>query len=357
LSIDLEKYELAKEEAEMKSTIATVLLTLGLVFVMAFGLGTAASAEELQPTTMTWVAGGVGGGWYAQAGGLARLIQEKESKIILKVVPGGGVVNPVRVSTGKDGIAWGVTFVDKMAYAGMAPLYKKANPDVRALGAIFGISYIHVLSSADQNIKTLGEFVDMVKAGKAVKVAMPMSGTSDLPLVKQILQFYGITFEDIEKAGGKIFQAVYADMVSLYKDKHVDFVFTHLGLPAAAITEMAVSRKSVLLTTSKECIDTMAEKLGTINTASGKAFIPAGTYKGTDVDIPAVPTAAELLAGAHVPDVVAYTILKIIGDNIQEVYTINEKNKTFDPKTGWQNVAVPLHPGAEKYYKEMGYMK
>lgn len=341
----------------MRTSIATVLLALGLTVLVVFGLGTAVSAEELQPTTMTWVAGGVGGGWYAQAGGLASLIQDKEPKIILKVVPGGGVVNPVRVSTGKDGIGWGVTFVDKMAYTGMAPLYKAPNPNVRALGGIFGISYIHILASADQNIKTLGEFVDLVKAGKAVKVAMPMSGTSDLPLVKEILKFYGITFDDIEKAGGKIFQAVYADMVSMYKDKHVDFVFTHLGLPAAAITEMAVSRDSILLTTSNECIDAMAKQLGTINTASGKAFIPAGTYKGTDVDTPAVPTAAELLAGAHVPDVVAYTILKVICDNIKEVYTINEKNRTFDPKTGWQNVAVPLHPGAEKFYKEMGYMK
>jgi TRAP transporter TAXI family solute receptor len=206
-------------------------------------------------------------------------------------------------------------------------------------------------------VTTLAELVDKVKNGEAIKVAMPMSGTSDLPLVKRILQYYGITFEDIEKAGGKIFQAVYADMVSLYKDKHVDYVFTHLALPAAAITEMAVSRKSVLLITSTECIDALADELGTIDVASGKAVIPGGTYKGITEDVPAVPTAAELLIGAHVPEVVAYNILKIIGDNIEEVHTINNKNRTFQPETGWKSVAVPLHPGAVKYYKEKGYMK
>ena len=120
---------------------------------------------------------------------------------------------------------------------------------------------------------------------------------------------------------------------------------------------MTMSRDSVLLETSKECIDTLAKELGTINTASGKAQIAGGTYKNNPDDVPAVPTAAELLISKDVPEIVAYTILKTIGDNIAEVHKINNKNKTFDPKTGWANVAVPLHPGAERYYKEMGYMK
>jgi TRAP transporter TAXI family solute receptor len=341
----------------MKKKIFGVLLVLGMATLLAGGSPMGVMAEELTPTTMTWVAGGVGGGWYAQAGGLARLITEKEPKIILKVVPGGGVVNPVRISRGKDGLAWGVTFVDKMAFKGMAPVYKSPNPNVRAMGGIFGISYIHILAAADQKIKTFGEMVAMVKAGKSIRVAMPMKGTSDLPLVKAILKFYGISFEAIKNAGGKIQQAVYADMVSLYKDRHVDFVFTHLALPGAAITEMTMSRKSILLSTSKECIDTLAKDLGTIGTASGKAQIAGGTYKGNSSDVPAVTTAAELLVSKDVSDIVAYTILKIIGDNIEEVHKINAKNKTFIPKTGWVNVAVPLHPGAIKYYKEKGYMK
>ncbi len=96
----------------MKKQFLGTLLVLAMVIFLAGGTPTGVMAEELKPTTMTWVAGGVGGGWYAQAGGLARLITEKEPKIILKVVPGGGVVHPVRISRGKDGLAWGVTFVD-----------------------------------------------------------------------------------------------------------------------------------------------------------------------------------------------------------------------------------------------------
>ena len=323
----------------MKKNIFGVLLVLGIAMILAGGSPLGVMAQELRPTTMTWVAGGVGGGWYAQAGGLARLITEKEPKIILKVVPGGGVVNPVRISRGKDGLAWGVTFVDKMAFKGMPPVYKTAHPNVRAMGGIFGISYIHILAAANQEIKTLEEMVNMVKAGKSIRVAMPMKGTSDLPLVKAILKFHGITFDDIKKAGGSIQQAVYADMVSLYKDRHVDFVFTHLALPGAAITEMTMSRKSVLLSASKECIDTLAKDLGTIGTASGKAQITGGTYKNNPNDVPAVTTAAELLVSKDVPEIVAYTILKIIGDNIVEVHKINNKNRTYvtvTDRSPWQ---------------------
>ncbi|MEJ2659370.1 MAG: TAXI family TRAP transporter solute-binding subunit [Desulfobacteraceae bacterium] len=333
---------------------------LGVVMACVLALGLAmgtVSAEELQPTTLTWVAGGVGGGWYVQAGGIARMIAEHEPKIVIKVVPGGGVVNPVRVSQGKDDLGWGITFVDKMALTGLAPIYKKPNPDVRSLGGIFGIYHIHVLGAKETGVTTMAQLAEMVKAGKKIKVAAPMKGTSDLPLMNHILDFYGISLDAIEDAGGKVFHAVYSDMVNLYKDKHVDYVFTHLGLPGAAITEMTVSRDSSLISLSDACIDTLNQELGTLSRDSGRSFIPAGTYKGQEADVPTVVSAGELIINNDVPEIVAYNIIKIICENTAELYKINPANKNYKPETGWKNVALPLHPAAEKYYKEAGLMK
>lgn len=337
------------------------ILTLFTVLMISCFVGLSGSmADEMKVAdqkTLTWVAGGVGGGWYVQAGGIARMIAEKEPNLILKVVPGGGVVNPVRVSKHKDDLGWGITFVDKMAFKGLAPVYKTANPDVRSLGGIFGIYHIHVLGAKDKGITDMAQLAEMVKAGKKIKVAAPMKGTSDLPLIENILAFYGISLKDIEAAGGKVFNAVYADMVNLYKDKHVDFVFTHLGLPGAAITEMTVSRDSSLIALSDECVDHVASELGTLSRDTGRSFIPKGTYKGQDADAPTVVSAGELLINKDVADNIAYTIIKIICENTEELYTINPANKNFKPETGWKNVALPLHPGAERYYKEAGHMK
>ena len=77
-------------------------------------------------------------------------------------------------------------------------------------------------------------------------------------------------------------------MVNLYKDNHVDFVFTHLGLPGAAITEMTVSRDSTLISLSDACLDHLNSELGTLSRDSGRSFIPKGTYKGQEVDVPTV---------------------------------------------------------------------
>jgi len=333
-----------------------ILLICTIIFCTSSLALAAESKQDFDPITMTWVAGGVGGGWYVQAGGLAQLINEKEPRITIKVVPGGGLVNPVRVATGKDELGWGITFVDKAAYHGTAPLYEEAYPDVRAIGAIFGIYNIHFVAAKNQGINTIEELMQLVKEGKAVKVAAPMKGTSDLPIIETIFGFYGLSLEEIEKAGGKVFHAVYADMISLYKDQHVDYVFTHLAIPAAAVTEMTVSRDSQILAASDELIDYCHEEVGTVARESGLCVIPAGTYKDQESDAPAVVTAGELLVNKNVSDAVVYTILKIFDENIEQVYQLDKTNRFFVPKDGWKNVAVPLHPGAEKYYKDKGYM-
>ena len=332
-------------------TMAVVLLSLVCLSVPALGAG-----DDLKPATLTWVAGGVGGGWYVQAGGIARMIAEKEPKITIKVVPGGGVVNPVRVSQHKDDIGWGITFVDKMALKGLAPVYKTPNPDVRSLGGIFGVYHIHFLAAKEAGISTVAELAQKIKNGESLRIAAPMKGTSDLPLINTIFAFYGVSLDDVEKAGGKVFNAVYADMVSLYKDNHVDYVLTHLALPGAAITEMTVSRDSTLLSVSDAAIDHLHSELGTLARDSGRCVIPAGTYKGQEKDVAAVVSAGEMTINKDVPDVLAYTIIKTICDNVGELHAINPANKNFDPKWGWKNVALPLHPGAEKFYKEAGYM-
>lgn len=336
-----------------------LFLALLIFIIMVFSSASVVAdntSMEFDPVTLTWVAGGVGGGWYTQAGGLAQLINENEPKITIKVVPGGGLVNPVRVATGKDDLGWGITFVDRSAFEGKAPLYEEEYPDVRSIGAIFGIYNIHFVAAENQDIETIDELMEKVKNGKAVKVAAPMKGTSDLPIIETIFDFYGISLDDIEEAGGKVFHAVYADMISLYKDRHVDFVFTHLSIPAAAVTEMAVGRDTTILAASDEMIDYCHQELGTVARESGLCIIPAETYKGQEKDAPAVVTAGELLVNKDVPEEVVYTILKIFDENIEQVYQIDKTNRHFIPEDGWKNVAVPLHSGAEKFYQEAGYM-
>lgn len=305
----------------------------------------------------TWVAGGMGGGWYTVAGGFARLVNEKEPRITIKVIPGGGVANPIAVDQGDADIAWGVGYVDKAAYNGLAPIYEKPYKKLASFGGTLAVDYYHFLAAKDQNISTFDEFVAKVKNGEKLKVAAPMTGTSEYVMTSFIMQYYGISYDRITKNGGKVIQAIYGDMTSLFKDRHVDYAFACVGLPAAIITEMAMGRPATLLKLSDEIINFCATTYGTVALASGLCKVPGGTYTGMPNDIQALCHSTELLVNPKMPDDVVYVLTKVLNENKAFLVQLGAGYKVFDPKNAGTTVQVPLHPGALKYYREVGLMK
>lgn len=336
-----------------KSTIIIFLMLLVFPFVFCVN---AQELEELKPITLTWATGGVGGGWYPQAGGIAELIKSKEPKITIKVIPGGGVVNPVRVSKGDDDLGWGITAIDTLAFQGKAP-YKEAYPNFRSLGGIFQLSTHVYVVAKDIGITTVEEMAEMIKQGKAINVAGPMPDDSGFVEMNEIFAFYGISFDDINANGGKMIHGVYADVANLYVDRHVDFGLITMSNPNASVIQMTTARDSVILSFADDCIQHCYEKLGTLSKESGLCVIKAGTYKGQEEEVPAIAKATEFIINKDVPNIIAYTIVKILCENYKQLHEMDFNNKGFTPEEGWKNVVVPLHPGAEMYYKEAGYMK
>jgi len=323
---------------------------------MAVG-AVSAQAGAIKPATYTWVAGGMGGGWYTVAGGFASLVNQKEPKITIKVIPGGGVANPMALSQGSADIAWGVGYVDKAAFNGTAPIYDKAYKNISAFAGTLAVDYYHFLAAKDTGVTKLEDFIAKVKKGEKLRVAAPMTGTSELVMWTFVLNHYGVSFDTIKKNGGSVTQAIYGDMTSLYKDRHVDYAFTCVGLPAAIITEMSLGRPSVLVNISDECIDYCAKTYGTVALSSGLCKIPAGTYSAIPVDTQTLCHSTEMLVSPSMPDAVVYTLTKILCENKPFLVELGGGYKVFEPKNAGTTVQVPLHPGALKYYKEAGYIK
>lgn len=319
--------------------------------------GLAFAQADIKPATYTWVAGGMGGGWYTVAGGFANLVNEKEPRITIKVVPGGGLTNPIMLSQGDADIAWGVAWLDKAAYVGQAPLFKTAYKGICSIAGALSADRYHFLAAKDQNVTTIEEFAKKIKNGEKLKVAGPMTGTSEYVLIGEVLAYYGVSYDMIKKNGGSFVQAVYGDMTSLYKDRHVDYALTCVGLPAAIITEMSLGRPSILMAVSDACVDHFAEKMGLVTRASGLAVVPGGTYAGMPNNIQALAHATEILVSPKMPEAVAYAITKILNENKAFLVQMGASYQVFDPKTTATAVQVPLHPGAARYYKEVGTIK
>jgi hypothetical protein len=338
----------------------TLLIVLCVTVGFAFATGASEAAapagatDEIKAATYTWVAGGMGGGWYTMAGGFARLVNEKEPKITIKVIPGGGVANPPQLSNGDADFAWGVGYVDKAAYNGLAPIYNQAYKNINAYAGTMAVDYYHFLAAKDQGVTKFEELVAKIKAGERVKVAAPMTGTSDFVMTSFVLQYYGVSYDMIKANGGTVMQAVYGDIPSLFKDRHVDYAFACLGLPGAIMTEMTMSRPSTLMAIADDVLEYCATTYGTVSKASGLTVVPGGTYPGMPDPIQTLCHSTELLVHPNVPENVVYAITKILNENKDFLLQFGAGYKVFDPKTAGKTVQVPLHPGAARYYREMG---
>ncbi len=134
----------------------------------------------------------------------------------------------------------------------------------------------------------------------------------------------------------------------------MDATFTFLALPGAAVTEASIGRPLRLLNFPPGLLDS----LGKFGLGTGK--IPKGTYPkaaNADEEVVSATMGSVIVANKNVPDDVAYTLAKAISENVDRFRKIHASLQPYQPSLGPTATAIPLHPGAEKYYREKGYVK
>ena len=158
----------------------------------------------------------------------------------------------------------------------------------------------------------------------------------------------------LETAGAKLFRGSYADQAAAFKDRKVDGVFAILALPATAVTVATEGRALTLL----PCSESLLRHLATFGL--GKGQIPAGTYpkavNGGENVISAI-MGTTIIVSTAMSDDMAYTITKTINDNADRFRGLHASLADYDPSKGWLSLGVALHPGAERYYREKGWLR
>ncbi|MFH1124650.1 MAG: TAXI family TRAP transporter solute-binding subunit [Pseudomonadota bacterium] len=325
-----------------------VLITL-LFFLVSLSLQTNAySQTKVKPITLQGSAGGVGGVWYIVFAGIAELIKEKAPEIQIKVVPGGGLINPPRV--GKGDVQMAILFAPQAAatYHGMDP-FKEKTPDIRMIAGGFGNNYVQFVVAEETGLTS---FEDLIKKKYPLKIAVERKGTTDEWTLSLALSYYKLGYEDIGKWGGKVTNTGYSDQATMMKDRHVDALWENIAIPAPAIQDSLLSRKIKLLPLPEEVIKWMVEKY-----SLARGEIPVGSYGVVDKPLVTVLHITSIAVHAEVPEDVVYTITKVLCENPDRVREIHASARGFDPKVAWRDLGAPLHKGAERYYREKGYMK
>jgi TRAP transporter TAXI family solute receptor len=215
-----------------------------------------------------------------------------------------------------------------------APLKK-----LRAVGGIYS-NYIQIVASADSGIKTLADL-----KGKRISVGAPKSGTE--LNARAVLKAAGITYGDF----AKVEYLPFGESVELMKNRQLDVTLQSAGLGVSSLRDLATSQKIVVVPIPADVI----KKIG--DAAYQPATIPANTYDGQDHDVPTAAIQNFLVTREGVSADTVYKMTKAVFENKDALVAAHTAAKAIDKANVVKSLPLPLHPGAEKYFKEVGVLK
>ncbi|HJS33068.1 MAG TPA: TAXI family TRAP transporter solute-binding subunit [Alphaproteobacteria bacterium] len=314
----------------------------GLAFAVGVSLAasTAASAQ-----TVEWVAGQLGGGWYVMSTGMAKLVQDKNPGLNVRVVPGGGTANPSKIEQGQSQLGMGLDIFAKAARDGVGIYQGKPHAKVMMIGQSFSDNYLHVMRAEGANLG----FADLFKTPN-IKIGVTKAGSSDEMTFRFVQDYYGTSYDKMRGSGVRIVQGDYNELASAWKDRHVDYMFIVLGIPGAAVIDMSQGRKGELMAWPSDLVEAFSKKYG-----YSKGAFPATTYptlqKGP---VNTIIMATTLMVSSDLSDEVVYKVTKTLCENQADLPKIHASMDVFDCKKAVDTRPVPVHPGALKYYKERG---
>jgi len=324
--------------------VSMLLLVLAVAFVGSL------PGEAQQSKNITWTAGQVGGGWYSQAGGFVELIKSKDPSFNIKVIPGAGIQNMTKLQQGETEIAWGLPPFIMASYQGQDP-YKDKHSDMRLVMNGLGFVHIQWCVPADSEWKSIRQIFE---SKKPITIGTTPPGGSDEWVMRKVFEFYKTTYADVRSRGGKVILVSYTDLANQYRDRNMDILFANLAVPGAALQEASLARKMKILPLDDDCIKFLEGH------GLSRGVIPRGSYKdvvNNDKDIPTIAMANTIVANAKVPADVVHDFTKVLVSNVDGVRKVHPAFKDFDPKDAPKLSSLPLHPGAERAYREAGLLK
>lgn len=304
--------------------------------VLAFG-GAAAAQEFISIGT-----GGVTGVYYPTGGAICRLVNKsrKEHGIRCAVEStGGSVYNINNIKAGE--LEFGVAQSDWQyhAYNGTSKFADNPFPDIRAVFSVHPEPFTLIVRS-DSGING---FEDL--KGKRVNVGNPGSGQR--ATMEVVMDAFGIGMDDL----GLATEYKGSEMAKQLCDGNIDAMIYTIGHPAAAVKEATTTCDASLIDVTGPAID----KLVGDNPFYRVATIPGGMYKGTDGDTTTFGVGATFVTSASVPDDTVYIVAKSVMENIDDFRGLHPAFANLNPaEMVSDGLSAPLHPGAERAYKELG---
>lgn len=295
-------------------------------------------------TFVRMVSGPSGGSWYPLGAKIMQIFDEKIDGISTSNTSGGGISNVLSVNGGDAEIGWSYAHTSFNGFSGKGK-FKKAQPDVRHFATLYPAMF-QVAVAKDSKIQT---FEDM----KAANISPGKAKWTGTAFAESILKAYGFGFDDIKAAGGTVNHVSYTESVALMKDKHIDVFMAATSMPQASFLELEHSPGIRFIGLPQDKL----EKILNDNPGYIPGLMPKGVYQSIEEDINTLGIVTNMVVHKDLPDDLVYQMCKVFWESHGELADVKKIWNSVKLENALDGAAIPLHPGAEKCYAELGVKK
>ncbi|WP_026001819.1 TAXI family TRAP transporter solute-binding subunit [Vreelandella stevensii] len=308
---------------KLKYTVAATMLAAALP----------ASAQQLSIAT-----GGTGGVYYPIGGGFAEMINNHiDGAQATAEVTGASVENMGLIMRGDADLALVLADTAYQAYTGTGDFEGRQIENTRALASVYP-NAVQLVTLADSDIHSIADL-----AGKRVSVGAPGSGTE--LNARALLEANGVSYSDFTPQ-----RLNFNETADAIRDGDIDAGFWSVGPPTSSILNLAATRDIRLIGLSDEEIANAQE----VEAVFAPYELAAGMYDGMDEAVQTIGIPNVLVVNADLDEELAYQLTQLLFENIDELIAVHPAANDTTVEFTMGSTPVPLHPGAIRYFEEVG---
>jgi TRAP transporter TAXI family solute receptor len=307
---------------------------------LAAGALVAVATPAFAQEQLSIATGGTGGVYYPMGGGLAEIINAQvEGYSATAEVTGASVENMGLIATGDADLAIALADTVAQAYSGTGRFEGQQLPMVRGLASLYA-NMVQIVTLDGSGITSLEDL-----RGKRVSIGAPGSGTE--VNAAAILSANGISYDDIEEQ-----RLNFNETADALANGDIDAGFWSVGAPTSSILNLSTTNNIVIL----ELTDAQLEAARAADATFAVTTLAGGTYTGVDSDITVLGIPNVLVVSEEMSDDLAYAITRAMFENIADLQAVHPAANETTVEFTIAATPVPLHPGAIRYYEEIGTM-
>ena len=297
-------------------------------------------SQTIVPQDLVMGTGSTGGTYFALGGAMANAINDKlaDKKITITAQStGASVENMNLINAGEMDLGIAMNNVAANAFDGVGA-FSSPVTNVSSIGVVYNEVY-QIVANAATGAKNVEDL-------KGKKVAIGPAGSGTLGLSQKIFTAAGLDpNKDIQPQSDS-----FGDAATKMQDGHIDAACNVLAVPASSIIEMTTSMKLAYVNISDDILET----LQATEPYFVRKVIPAGTYDGQTEDINTITCKAALYCRADLDEETVYQITKAFYESGDVIAAAHATGKEVQLEGCLEGITTPIHPGAARYYQEMG---